>query len=194
LSRSPNWPGGREQKRDLPGRFSGTEHLRLLQFGGTDGGQGRTHAAIKPVAVWIPIKVRLSDAIEVAMEFQIIVDAKHHRKPIDIGSVGRIRDLCDDVGAHAAIIMAPNGFAKGAEERAKEARIILRSVTSDLLAMLQCVGRIGILLSSAAASDPCPPGVRQRCWNELSGREKAIRTNRLKLLFAFSVKDEMINF
>ncbi len=92
------------------------------------------------VVVWIPIKVRLSEAIEVAMEFQIIVDAKHHRRPIDIGWVGRIRDLRDDVGAHAAIIMAPNGFTKGAEDRAKETSIILRSVTSDLLAMLRCMG------------------------------------------------------
>jgi hypothetical protein len=92
------------------------------------------------VMVWMPIKVRLSEAIEVAIEFQIIVDAKYHKRPLDVGWVDRIKGMRDDVGAHAAIIMAPKGFTKGAEDRARETGIIIRPVTSDLLVMLRCMG------------------------------------------------------
>jgi hypothetical protein len=92
------------------------------------------------VMVWLPVTIKLSEVIEVAMEFQIIVDAKHHDRPVDVGWVDRIKGMRDDIGAHAAIIMCPNGFTKGAEDRAKEVSLILRSATPDLLAMLRCMG------------------------------------------------------
>jgi len=101
---------------------------------------GRKRERKIDVMVWLPITVKLSEVLEVAMEFQIIVDAKHHKRPVDVGWVDRIKGMRDDVGAHAAIIMAPKGFTKGAEDRAKEISIILRAVTADLLTMLRCMG------------------------------------------------------
>ena len=91
------------------------------------------------VQVFLPLKVKLSKAIKVTVEIHIIVDAKKHEKPVDIGLVGQINDLRDDVGAHLAIIASPIGFTKGARNRAPKVSVVPLVVTSDLLAMLDDV-------------------------------------------------------
>jgi len=86
--------------------------------------------------VSLPATVTLSEFIQVSVTIQIIVDAKDHGRPVDIGIVGEINDLRDDVGAHVAIIASPRGFTKGAMNRAPQVNVIPLRVTSDLLAML----------------------------------------------------------
>jgi len=88
------------------------------------------------VQVFLPMKVELSKAISVSVGIHIIVDAKKHERPVDIGLVGQIDDLRDDVGAHLAIIASPIGFTDGARGRAPQVSVALLTVTADLLSML----------------------------------------------------------
>ena len=62
--------------------------------------------------------------------------AKRRERPVDIGLVGQIDDLRDDVGAHLAIIASPIGFTDGARGRAPQVSVALLTVTADLLSML----------------------------------------------------------
>lgn len=89
------------------------------------------------VQILLAMKVALSDEIKVKVDIHVIVDAKKHDKPVDIGIVGQIDDLRDDVGAHLAIIASPVGFTRGAHSRARQVSVALLTVTSDLLAMLE---------------------------------------------------------
>lgn len=91
------------------------------------------------VQILLPMQVKLSEAIKVTVDIHIIVDAKRHQRPVDIGLVGQINDLRDDVGAHLAIIVSPIGFTQGARKRAPKVSVFPLVVTSDLLAMLDKV-------------------------------------------------------
>jgi hypothetical protein len=91
------------------------------------------------VQIHLPMKVKLGGAIEVTVEIHVIVDAKEHSRPIDVGLIGQIEDLRDDVGAHLAIVASPLGFTKGARERSRMVNVAPLVVTSDLLAMLDKV-------------------------------------------------------
>jgi hypothetical protein len=91
------------------------------------------------VQIFLPMQVELSTAIKVTVDIHIIVDAKKHERPVDIGLVGQINDLRDDVGAHLAIIASPIGFTEGARNRAPKVSVALLSVTADLLSMLDKV-------------------------------------------------------
>ena len=50
------------------------------------------------VQVYLPLKVVLSENIQVKVEIHIIVDSKYHKDPVDINTVGEINDLRDDDG------------------------------------------------------------------------------------------------
>jgi len=91
------------------------------------------------VQIFLPMQVELSEAIKVTVDIHIIVDAKKHDRPVDIGLVGQIDDLRDDVGAHLAVIASPIGFTKGALNRAPKVSVFPLVATSDLLAMLDKV-------------------------------------------------------
>lgn len=107
------------------------------------------------VQIYLPMQIALSDEIEVKVDIHIIVDAKRHKKPVDIGLVGRIDDLRDDVGAHLEIIASPLGFTKGAYSRSKQVSVALLTVTSDLLAMLE---RLEIPWAHSCQNYICPDG------------------------------------
>lgn len=89
------------------------------------------------VLILLPMEVRLGRLITVKVDIHIIVDAKKHKRPVDIGIVGQIEDVRDDVGAHLAIIASPIGFTKGALKRAPNVNVTPLVMTSDLLAMLE---------------------------------------------------------
>lgn len=91
------------------------------------------------VYIELPVKVRLSDIIQVTVPVRIIVDAKAHERRIDVTNVGLIEDMRDDVGANLAIIASPVGFTDGAMERARELSVFLLNAPTDLLAMLRSV-------------------------------------------------------
>lgn len=89
------------------------------------------------VYVELPVMVYLSDIIQVTVPVRIIVDAKAHKRRIDVRHVGLIEDLRDDVGANLAIIASPVGFTEGAMERAREVGVFPLNAPTDLLAMLR---------------------------------------------------------
>ncbi|NQU25650.1 MAG: hypothetical protein HQ567_30555 [Candidatus Nealsonbacteria bacterium] len=91
------------------------------------------------VQIFLPMEVKLSEEITVTVDIHIVVDAKKHKKPVEIGLVGQVDDLRDDIGAHLAIIASPLGFTKGAQRRAPKVNVALLVVTSDLLEMLNKV-------------------------------------------------------
>lgn len=107
------------------------------------------------VQIFLPMQIALSEEIKVKVEIHIIVDAKKHEKPVDIGLVGQIEDLRDDVGAQLGIIASPHGFTKGAHSRAKQVNVALLTVTSDLLAML---GKLKIPWAHSCQNYLCEDG------------------------------------
>lgn len=113
------------------------------------------------VQIFLPMEIALSDEIKVKVDIHIIVDAKKHEKPVDIGLVGQIDDLRDDVGAHLAIIASTVGFTKGANNRAKQVSVALLTVTSDLLAMLE---RLKIPWAHSCQNYLCEEGLGYVDW------------------------------
>jgi len=88
------------------------------------------------VHITMPIRVQLGNGIAVTIPLSIIVDAKAHRRRIDVGIVDKVAGLRQDVGAHLAIIASPQGFTSGAKDRAPEQHVFLLTATNDLLFML----------------------------------------------------------
>lgn len=75
----------------------------------------------------------------------IVVDAKNHATPIDIGEVERVGGLASDVGANLGVIVCPTGFTSGAKRRADSLGIQIYEIyhedlgNSDLLVPLRYV-------------------------------------------------------
>ncbi|UYF76549.1 restriction endonuclease [Acinetobacter ursingii] len=61
---------------------------------------------------------------------RIIVDAKYHKRPIDIKKVEEFEGMMRDVSAQRGILVCPNGYTKAALRRAQEL-ITIRLVTED---------------------------------------------------------------
>jgi hypothetical protein len=60
-------------------------------------------------------------------EFQIVIDAKDHKVPIDVKGVEEFQGLLRDVGAHKGVLVSPMGFTAAAKTVAKNAQIDLYS-------------------------------------------------------------------
>lgn len=87
--------------------------------------------------IFLPMEVELTKEIKVSVEINIIVDAKLHDAPVEIGYVDRVNGQRDDVGAHVAIIASQCGFTSGAEGRAKQVSVFTMRLPSDLLGLLK---------------------------------------------------------
>ncbi|MDP1979396.1 restriction endonuclease [Undibacterium sp.] len=63
---------------------------------------------------------------------RVIIDAKMHKRPVDIKEVEAFQGLMNDVGATHGYLVCPNGSTSGAERRAQEA-ISIRLLPLDRL-------------------------------------------------------------
>jgi hypothetical protein len=78
---------------------------------------------------------------------RIMVDAKHHARPLTVNDVEMFLGMMDDCGAELGFLVCPNGCSKAAERRAQEP-IILKLLTledakerTDWAAFGDCYGR-----------------------------------------------------
>jgi hypothetical protein len=63
---------------------------------------------------------------------RVIVDAKRHKRPIDIKQVEEFEGMMRDVQAHRGILVCPNGYTNAALRRAQDAITIRLVPLSDL--------------------------------------------------------------
>ncbi|MDM8520282.1 restriction endonuclease [Anaerolineales bacterium HSG6] len=61
----------------------------------------------------------------------LVADAKRHARPIDVKHVEAFLGMMDDVNAEVGILVAPMGFSKAAERRAKAAHLELKIMSLD---------------------------------------------------------------
>ena len=88
------------------------------------------------------------------------VDCKDYTKAVNINHVGQFADQMDDIGAPVEIMVAPRGFTKGAEGRAKQKNIFLVHATWDLMLLAKGLKRPEFNICSACVdSDGVHTGV-----------------------------------
>ena len=51
-------------------------------------------------------------------QLRIVVDAKHHKRVVDVKGIEEFLGMCSDVGAHKGVLIALNGFTQAAMNRA----------------------------------------------------------------------------
>ncbi len=68
-----------------------------------------------------------------AFPVTVVIDAKNHASPIDIGEVEGVAGLTSDVGGNLGIIVCPSGFTSGAKLRAENLGIQLYEIFHEHL-------------------------------------------------------------
>lgn len=66
------------------------------------------------------------------IEKRVIVDAKRHKRPIDVKQVESFKGMMEDVRASRGILVCPNGYTKTALKRAQDAITIHLVPLSEL--------------------------------------------------------------
>lgn len=63
------------------------------------------------------IDVLIEEVTSIGFRFQIIIDAKHRTRPIDVTDVESFIGFCADIGAHKGILISLNGYTVAAINR-----------------------------------------------------------------------------
>jgi hypothetical protein len=82
-----------------------------------------------------PFEISFGESFVVRVPIRIAVDCKCHKRSITIDDVGKLADQMDDIGAPVGIMVAPRGFTKGANGRAKLKNVFLINATWDLMVL-----------------------------------------------------------
>lgn len=87
------------------------------------------------VRVTYPMKMDLGGGFEISIPLKIIVDCKAHGSALDVQDIGLISVLKNDVQAHLAVAVTPEGVSTAGRELGKSLGVYTVTVTDDLISL-----------------------------------------------------------
>lgn len=96
-----------------------------------------------------PFEIVFGEMFAAEVPILIAVDCKDYTKRVNINHVGQFADQMDDIGSPVGTMVAPRGFTKGAEGRAKQKNIFLIHATWDLMLLAKGLKRPEFNICSA---------------------------------------------
>ena len=88
------------------------------------------------VRILFPFRLELRQGFAVEIPLKIIVDAKYWARKLDVGIVGELATLKDDVRANLLVAVSPKGATDGAKELGKAKGVYPITLTEDLFGLL----------------------------------------------------------
>jgi hypothetical protein len=128
----PDWKWYENKIAELFRRVKGTE----VEQNVTEVGQLSKSTRQIDIRILAPhdIEIETQGGFRIPITVKIIVDCKHHGRPIDVSVVGEVISLKEDVGAHMGIVVSPEGITTAARTLALSKGVFPVVATHDLIA------------------------------------------------------------
>ncbi len=127
-----DWKWYQDRVADLFERLKGATVDRDVEEEGRDGTVRKLD-----VRVLVNASIDIGHGYEISVPIRIVVDAKAHKRPLDIKEIESLAGLRDDVRANLLVVVSPQGVTEGAKKRAPSLGVYPITVTADLLALAE---------------------------------------------------------